>query len=164
MSNSNSNIELIDEIPVTVNNGILTLPVSDFNGYSSLKLIATLNNISTSSIIIAYEYLPVKPSFKIASNTSFNMSNPEIILQPNEALGTATLGTLTSNDLSFSFELNNTTISIKTVNNNQEVNVNGDTFTENGLYSVSVLNQNYVISFNPSLFSKVMSMADPSGD
>ena len=163
MSNSNSNIELIDEIPVTVNNGILTLPVSDFNGYSSLKLIATLNNISTSSIIIAYEYLPVKPSFKIASNTSFNMSNPEIILQPNEALGTATLGTLTSSDLSFSFELNNTTISIKTVNNNQEVNVNGDTFTESGLYSVSVLNQNYVISFNPSLFSKVMSMADPSG-
>ncbi|MBR4486510.1 hypothetical protein IKS57_04050 [bacterium] len=159
-ANSQPTYTINDLIP---SNNMLTLPISDFNGYTSLKLIATNSSDTITSTIIAYQYLPIKPSFIIKPGTSFDILNPQIILEPNEALDSVTLNTLTNSDISFSFIINNNKVTIQTVNDEQEAIVNGETLTEADFYTIATSNDNYVITFNPKEFSTIMSMIDPNG-
>ncbi|MBR4486889.1 hypothetical protein IKS57_06195 [bacterium] len=147
--------------------GTLTLPISDFNGYTSLKLIATIGFTKIVSNIISYQYLPLKPSFIIQPGTSFDIASPQITLVPNEELGSSSLNHLDYLDLSLDFIINNNKVTIQTNSSTyvQEVTVNGQTYDEGYFfYTMALVKQNYLITFNPEKFSTIMSMIDPTGN
>ncbi|MBR4485859.1 hypothetical protein IKS57_00545 [bacterium] len=127
-------------------------------------MIGTVDSTKVVSNLISYQYLPIKPSFTIKSGTCFDINNPQIVIEPNENLGSCVLGTLTNSDLSFNFELGNTSFNIQSINGNEIVSFNGNETNENGLYSITLSGQNYIISFNPKMFTNVMSEIDPSGN
>ena len=161
--------------------GTFSLPVSAFEGYTGIQLLV---NKMPESQKIAYTYLPTKPWFEIKPSSTFNLLNPQIILVPNEDLGNATLGALTASDISFSLNVNGTTIDISpkgndgtatiTIDGQSIIRKNFFVLTNGNVVSVennvtykinnqSITGQAYVINFDSSEFQWILSIANSSG-
>ena len=178
INGSKTNDVALSNLAFNGSTGTFTLPVSDFDGYTSLKLINTKTN-TTASQTIAYTYLPQKPWFEIEPGSSITVANPQITLVPNENLGSATLGAISAQDLSFSLDVNGTTIGITPVSGsstNATISIEGASLTYDNFYTVSVNNNvsyqvngqtitgaAYVISFDATKFKQLISYADYSG-
>ena len=166
-----NNSELGTTIPVNYDSSTnsFTISADQFIGYNCLQLL--VNGISASQVI-AYSYLPQKPWFEIAPHSTISVTNPQIILQPNESLGNATLGALTPADVSFDLEVNGTSIQISHDKNfsNDEGNATiiidqntNNPITIDNFYSISVLGETYVIKFNKTQFAQLIKSVDYSG-
>ena len=151
LNSSSSNI-----IQISLNNNKFSIPISDFNGYSSLELL--INN-KVSSQVINYQYLSTKPYFQI-SNESFDANNPQITLSPNEDLGSCKLAQLSTSNLNLTMNINNTVFTITSTS----VSIPAiGTVSWKNFYTIKTSNQNFIISFNKSELSNLLEVADASG-
>ena len=178
INGSKNNVVALTNLTFSGSTDSFSLPVSDFDGYTSLKLINKKTNIPASQTI-AYTYLPQKPWFKIEPGSSITVANPQITLVPNENLGSATLGAISAQDLSFSLDVNGTTIGITPVSGsstNATISIDGHSLTYDNFYTVSINNNvnyqvdgqtitcaAYVISFDAAKFKQLISYADCNG-
>ena len=178
INGSKNNVVALTKLTFSGSTDSFSLPVSDFDGYTSLKLINKKTNIPASQTI-AYTYLPQKPWFKIEPGSSITVANPQITLVPNENLGSATLGAISAQDLSFSLDVNGTTIGITPVSGsstNATISIDGHSLTYDNFYTVSINNNvnyqvdgqtitgaAYVISFDAAKFKQLISYADYNG-
>ena len=178
INGSKNNVVALTKLTFSGSTDSFSLPVSDFDGYTSLKLINKKTNIPASQTI-AYTYLPQKPWFKIEPGSSITVANPQITLVPNENLGSATLGAISAQDLSFSLDVNGTTIGITPVSGsstNATISIDGHSLTYDNFYTVSISNNvnyqvggqtitgaAYVISFDAAKFKQLISYADYNG-
>lgn len=178
INGSKNNVVALTNLTFSGSTDNFSLPVSDFDGYTSLKLINKKMNIPASQTI-AYTYLPQKPWFKIEPGSSITVANPQITLVPNENLGSATLGAISAQDLSFSLDVNGTTIGITPVSGsstNATISIDGHSLTYDNFYTVSINNNvnyqvdgqtitgaAYVISFDAAKFKQLISYADYNG-
>ncbi|MBQ5492451.1 MAG: hypothetical protein IIT78_01050, partial [Mycoplasmataceae bacterium] len=144
-------------ISISLSNNEFSIPVSDFNGYSSLEL---LINDTISSQVINYQYLATKPYLQIGSSQLFNSNTPQITLTPNEDLGSCMFDELTAQDLNITIDINNTTLKLTSTS----ITIPGEgTISLSNIYSIKTSGQDFIITFNKSKLDEFLGIADVSG-